>query len=266
MDNGIKTIEKLAKRGEQHDIVDALKLLVQAYMDMCGISAGYRTVVFYSAKSWQEKLAWLDLPLSELARKNGLTEFMPYIVSEYAPEIYDNYDIAVMDNEELLACCKHIIDEEEFDEPTTEVLCWGLLKATEEKEELSQEIETVAYDGTVIKSDYYSQNCGSTFVTISFPHHFCVSKKELVQDLKGLMTEAYTDYQRLHNMENEVRALYPRYQAELAKCKDASEWEKRCAFRDVYSAIISTSIIVLSSMAELFNEWWGLEFYTRRYR
>ena len=78
------------------------------------------------------------------------------------------------------------------------------------------------------------------------------------------MTEAYTDYQRLHNMENEVRALYPRYQAELAKCKDASEWEKRCAFRDVYSSIISTSIIVLSSMAELFNEWWGLEFYTRR--
>ena len=59
MDNGIKTIEKLAKRGEQHDIVDALKLLVQAYMDMCGISAGYRTVAFYSAKSWQEKLAWL---------------------------------------------------------------------------------------------------------------------------------------------------------------------------------------------------------------
>ncbi len=85
---------------------------------------------------------------------------------------------------------------------TTEVLCWGLLKATEEKKELSQEMETVASDGTVIKSDY----------------------------------------------------------------KDASEWEKRCAFRDVYSTIISTSIIVLSSMAELFSEWWGLEFYTRRYR
>jgi hypothetical protein len=67
-------------------------------------------------------------------------------------------------------------------------------------------------------------------------------------------------------MEKEVRALYPKYQEEVAKCKDAGEWEKRCAFRDVYSAIISTSIIVLSSMVELFYDWWGLEFYTRRYR
>ena len=266
MDNGIKTIEKLAKRGEQHDIMDALRLLTEAYISMCGISAGCRTVIFYAAQAFQERLAWMDLPLSEIARKNGLIEFMPYINSEYDPEIYDRYDIAAMDNEELLACCQQIVDEEDFDEPTTEVLCWGLLKATEEKEELSQEIETVASDGTIIKSDHYSQNCGSTFVTISFPHHFCVSKKELVQDLKGLMIEAYTDYQRLHNMENDIRALYPQYQAELAKCKDASEWDKRCAFRDVYSAIISTSIIVLSSMVELFYDWWGLEFYTRRYR
>jgi hypothetical protein len=171
-----------------------------------------------------------------------------------------------MDNEELLNCCQHIINEEEFDEPTTEVLCWGLLKATEEKEELSQEIETVASDGTVIKSDYYSQSCGSTFLAITYPYHFCVSKNELVRNLDELLIEAYNDYQQLHNMENDVRALYPRYQAELAKCKDAGEWDKRCAFRDVYSAIISTSIIVLSSMAELFNEWWGLEFHTRRYR
>jgi len=262
----MKGIEKLAKRGERHDIVDALKLLVQAYMDMCGISAGSRTVIFYAAEAWQERLAWMNLPLSELARKNGLTEFMPYIISEYDPEIYDKYDIAVMDNKELQTCCQQIVDEEDFDNQTTEVLCWGLLKATEKKEELSQQIETVASDGTVIKSDYYSQNCGSTFVAITSPHHFCVSKNELIRNLNELLIEAYNDYQRLHNMENDVRALYPRYQAELAKCKDASEWEKRCAFRDVYSAIISTSIIVPSSMVELFHEWWNLKIYTPRYK
>ena len=266
MDNGIKTIEKLAKRGEQHEIMDALRLLTEVYINMYGISAGCRTVIFYAAEAWQERLAWLDLPLSEIARKNGLIEFMPYINSEYDPEIYDRYDIAAMDNEELLACCQQIVDEEDFDEPTTEVLCWGLLKATEEKEKVSQEIEATASDGTVIKSDYYSQSCGSTFLAITYPYYFYVSKNEMVQDLKGLMIEAYTDYQRLHNMENDIRALYPQYQAELAKCKDASEWDKRCAFRDVYSAIISTSIIVLSSMVELFNDWWGLEFYMRRYR
>ena len=262
----MKTIEELATRGERHDIVDALKLLVQAYMDMCGISAGSRTVIFYAAEAWQERLAWMNLPLSELARKNGLTEFMPYIISEYDPEIYDKYDIAVMDNKELQTCCQQIVDEEDFDDQTTEVLCWGLLKAIEEKEISAQEIEAVAQDGTVIKSDYYSQNCGSTFVAITSPHYFCASKKELVRNLDVLLIEAYNDYQRLYNMENEVRALYPQYQEELAKCKDAGEWEKRCAFRDIYSAIISTSIIVPVSMAKLFNEWWGINFYTQRYK
>lgn len=255
-----KKIEKLAMRGEQHDIMDALRLLTNAYMDMCGISLGYRTVVFYAAGEWQERLAWMDLPLSETARKNGLIDFMPYITNDYDPEIYDQYDITAMDNKELLNCCKQIVNEKEFDEATTEVFCWGLLKATEEKDEMSQEeIETVASDGTVIKSDYYSQNCGSTYVAITSPYHFCVSKDELVRDLNEILIEAYNDYQRLHNIENEVRALYPRYQAELAKCKGG--WQKRCAFDDVYSAIISESMITYRSMIELFNKWWGLEFY-----
>ena len=266
MDNGIKTIEKLAKRGEQHEIMDALRLLTEVYINMYGISAGCRTVIFYAAQAFQERLAWMDLPISDIARKSGLTDFMPYITSDYDPEIYDRYDIAVMDNKELLACCQQIVDEEDFDEPTTEVLCWGLLKATEEKEKVSQEIETVAQDGTVIRSDHYSQNCGSTFVAITSPHYFCASKKELIRNIDILLIEAYNDYQRLYDMENEVRALYPQYQEELAKCKDAGEYKKNSVFKNIYSSIISESIIIPSSMAKLFNEWWGFEFYMRRYR
>ena len=253
MKKQIETIEELATRGEQHEIMDALRLLTVAYMDMCGISLGCRTVVFCAAEAWQERLEWLDLPLSELARKNGLTEFMPYITSDYDPEIYDRYDIVAMDNEELLNCCEQIVNEEELDQATTEVLCWGLLKATKEKDEVSQVIEATTSDGTVIKSDYYSQSCGSTFVAITSPHYFCVSKNELVRNLEELLIEAYTDYQRLHNMENDVRALYLQYQEELAKCKVASEWEKRCAFRNVYSALSqesALSIVCFGSLTE----------------
>ena len=257
-----KKIKELAKRGERHDVMDALGLLTNAYIDMCGISLGCRTVVFCALGEWQERLAWMDMTLSEIARKSGLTDFMPYITSDYDPETYDRYDIACMDREEILSCFEQIVNEEEFDEATTEVLCWGLLKATEEKDEMSQEeIETVASDGTVIKSGYYSQNCGRTFVAIRHPDHFCVSKDELVRDLNEILIEAYSDYQRLHNMENEVRALYPQYQAELAKCKDAGKWQKRCVFDDVYSVIISESMITYRSMIELFNKWWGLELY-----
>ncbi len=111
----MNNIEKLAKLGEQHDIMDALRLLSEAYINMCGISAGCRTVIFYAAEAWQERLAWMDLPLSEIARKNALTDFMPYVTSHYDPEIYDRYDIAAMDNEELLNYCEQIVNEESND-------------------------------------------------------------------------------------------------------------------------------------------------------
>ena len=99
---------------------------------------------------------------------------MPYITEKYDSEIYDRFDIVAMDNKELLTCCEHIINKKEFDDLTTEVLCWGLLKATKEKDEVSQVIEATTSDGTVIKSDYYSQSCGSMFVAITSPHYFCV--------------------------------------------------------------------------------------------
>lgn len=121
------TIEELLKRGEQYDVMTALKLLTIAYMEMCGISTGYRTVVFYAADEWKNKLASMNLPLSEMAKNVRPHELMPYITDEYDPEIYDEYDIAIMQDDELLDCCKQIVEEKVFDEPTTEVLCWGFL-------------------------------------------------------------------------------------------------------------------------------------------
>ena len=140
----MKRIEDYAKKGEHRDEMKALRLLTEAYIDMCGVSLGFRTVVYCAAEAWVERLAWLDLPLSEMARKEPLVCLMPHITDLYKPEIYDRYDIAGMGDPELLAACRQIIVEKTFDEATTEVLCWGILKATEEKEELSQEVEATA--------------------------------------------------------------------------------------------------------------------------
>lgn len=123
----MQTIESLAQHGEQYDVMTALKLLTIAYMEMCGISKGFRTVVFYAADEWQNRLASMNLPLSEMAKNVRPHELMPYITEEYNPEIYDEYDIAIMQDDELLDCCRQIVEEKVFDEPTTEVLCWGFL-------------------------------------------------------------------------------------------------------------------------------------------
>ena len=258
-----KKIVKLAMRGEQHDVMDALRLLTNAYIEMCGISLACRTVVFCAAGEWQERLAWMDLPLSEIARKSGLTDFLPYITSDYDPEIYNRYDIAGMACEELLTCCEQIVNENDFDEPTTEVLCWGLLKATEEKEE--KDIEAMSQDGTTLKGDLVTQHCGYTSLYITSPYSIHVTKDELVREPKELLIEAYNDIQRLYRMEEEVRTLYPKYQEELEKCKNGKIWEKRKVFDKIYNTLSTQTVISSLSLAELFNKWWGLDFYISKY-
>ena len=39
------------------DVMEALTLLTKAYINMCGYSLGYRTVVYCAGEAWQERLA-----------------------------------------------------------------------------------------------------------------------------------------------------------------------------------------------------------------
>ena len=77
-------------------------------------------------------------------------------------EIYDEYDISGMNEEEVIHGCKQAINDKEFDDATIEVLCWGITKATEKKKKLSQEIEANAPDGTHLKGILTEQRCGCT--------------------------------------------------------------------------------------------------------
>lgn len=256
----MKTIEEYARYGEQRDTMDALTLLTKAYICMCGYSLGYRTAVYCAGESWQEKLAWLDLPLSEIARKDPFVMLMPHITSEYDPELYDDYDICGMNNEELLDCCKHIISHKEFDEATNEVLCWGILKATEEEKKLLQEIEATAPDGTLLKGILTNQSCAHTSITMMSPYNELVALKiELIRDARELLIEAYEECQRLHLREGEIRALFPQYQEGLRKCKNESCWKKGIVFNKVYGTLVDDSVIV--SLEKWLFKWFGLEFF-----
>ena len=251
--------EEYARLGEHHDVMEALTLLTKAYINMCGYSLGYRTVVYCAGEAWQERLAWLDLPLSEMARKESLVTLMPYITNEYDPEIYDKYDISGMNEEELMAGCKQAITDKEFDEATIEVLCWGIMKATEKKKGLSQEIEADAPDGTHLKGVLTEQRCGCTSVTMTSPYNNLIALTiELERDGRQLLIKAYEDCQKLRRQEEKIRALYPQYQDELRKCKNASGWKKHTAFNKVYGQFVDNTVIV--SPDKWFFEWFGLEF------
>jgi hypothetical protein len=257
----MKAIEKYAKPGEQCDVMTALSLLTKAYISQCGISLGIRTVVYCAAEPWVERLAWLDLPLSEMARKEPFVNLMPHITSDYDPEVYDKYDITGMDEKELLNVCELILQYKEFDDPTIEVLCWGILRATEEEEFLSQEIETTAPDETLLRGVLESQRCCWTWVTMTSPFDLSIAKHELVREPKKLLVDGYQDYQRLHQMESEIRASYSLYQEEIGKNENLSFRDERKAFVKAYGEILGDSVLV--DPKKLFNEWFGLEFFDR---
>lgn len=254
-----KVIEEYAKRGEQCDVMKALTLLTQAYISQCGISLGCRTVVYCAAEPWQERLAWMDLSLSEMARKEPFVHLMPYITKEYVPEECDGYDIAAMEDDELLKVCNRMIRSKEFDETTLEVLCWGLLKATEEEKWLSEEIETTAPDGTMLKGILEKQNCGGTWMTMTEPYELNVAKRELVRDARELLLTAYLDFQRLHQLKDEIRAMYPVYLEKLGKLKKDSNWERRRIYRDTYGKLLVDMVLVRTD--KRIEELFGLKIY-----
>ena len=240
----MKLIEKYAKCGEQCDVMKALTLLTEAYVDMCGISLGYRTVLYCAAEGWQEKLAWLDLPLSELARKEPFVNLMPHISKEYVPEEYDEYDIAPLQDAELLNIGSHMIRAKEFDQTTLEVMSWGILKSIEEEKLLSQEIEVTAPDGTLLQGILNKQNCSGTMVLMIKPYSdIGLSKYELVRDPRDLLIAGYNDYNRLLALEDKIRTLYPLYLSRLKECKKNSRWERHCAFNDVYGELFEDMVL-----------------------
>ena len=147
----------------------------------------------------------------------------------------------------------------EFDEATIEVLCWGIMKATEKKKELSQEIEADAPDGTHLKGVLTEQRCGCTSVTMTSPYNNLIALTiELERDGRQLLIKAYEDCQKLRKQEEKIRALYPQYQDELRKCKNESDWKKYTVFNKVYGQIVDDTVIV--SPEKWFFEWFGLEF------
>lgn len=235
----------------------ALTLLTEAYVDLCGISLGYRTVVYCAAEAWLEKLAWLDLPLSKMARKEPFVHLMPHISKKYVAEKYDEYDIAPVEDASLIVICNQMIREKALDKTTLEVTSWGILNSTEEEKFLSQEIEVKTPDGTLLTGTLQIQDCSKTMLIMNEPYQdLCVAKYELVRDARELLLAAYMDYQRLHQLEKELRALYPDYLDRLSKLEKDSAWEKYRIYRDIYGKLLDDMVLV--GVDTLIEEFFGL--------
>lgn len=255
----MKSFEEYVKSGAGHDVMKALELLTRAYVSQCGISLGCRTVVYCAAESWQQKLAFMDLPLSEMARKEPLFLIMPNISECYDPEEHNEYDICGMNNVELMNSCHNILISGEFDEATNEVLCWGISEVCRNEKFVPQPISTVADDGTVLSGILQDQRLGCTSVEMTAPFAMHGLRHELVRNPERILESMYSERMKLQSMEKEIKSLYEDYRKRFLKIAPGKRMLKYRLFMDVYEPLIGNACIM--SLPVLFFEWFSLEFY-----
>ena len=255
----MRSFDDYVAAGAGHDVMKALELLTRAYVSQCGLSLGCRTVVYCAAESWQLKLAFLDLPLSEMARKEPLFLIMPHISECYDPEVHDEYDICGMNNDELMSSCHDILISGEFDEATNEVLCWGISEACRNERFIPRPISTVAEDGTLLSGILRNQSLDWTSVEMTMPFAMIGLRHELVRNPECILEAMYSERMKLQSMGKEIKSLYEDYRTRFLKIAPEKKTLKYRLFYDVYEPLIGDTSIL--SPQDLFYEWFGLEFY-----
>lgn len=124
--NYSKLFIEMAEIGAQMDVLRALFLLSEAYIDSCGISLSSRTVYYIAAEGWLNKLGESEHELAIDARHQALVNLFPIINNRYIPEKYDHYDISPIDDERCVDIAEFILNDNHDDE-LMQALCAGLM-------------------------------------------------------------------------------------------------------------------------------------------
>jgi hypothetical protein len=118
----IDVFNRYADLGKQMDKRHILSLLIDMYMDYCGISLSYRTVVYDCA--WAVFKQYAKNEPSEFSGDEYFCEVMGQINPDYTEE-YDKYDIGIVESERYADCCIGILDDYRGDAERCAALCYG---------------------------------------------------------------------------------------------------------------------------------------------
>lgn len=120
-----KRFEEYCLREDEIDAGEALDILIDTYINACGVSLGERTVAFNAAFYWIWKFRREN---PELPLNMNLKSVMELRSEEYRryKEDIDKYGVCCMDPEELLRVCNLMLDDYEDEVPRI-VLCRGIL-------------------------------------------------------------------------------------------------------------------------------------------
>jgi predicted esterase YcpF (UPF0227 family) len=108
--------------GKQMDKLRVMSLLIDRYMDFCGISLGGRTVMYNMGESVFAE--YVKEGKSNFTGEESFCEIMGIINPNYTSE-YDKYDIWVLEDEHIVEAAMDMYEEERNGEMRS-VLCYGL--------------------------------------------------------------------------------------------------------------------------------------------
>ena len=112
---------KYAEKGSQMDKQRAIYLLLQCYVDYCGVSPAMRTVVWDAAYAIFDKHEQ-EIPFETECFSNF--EFLNKINPNYTEEVCE-YDIAILRSyKEYFRTCMMVVDEN--DDETNSAVCYGI--------------------------------------------------------------------------------------------------------------------------------------------
>ena len=122
---------KVAELGAKMDTMYALHLLCDAYIDMCGVSAGSRTVYHRAGDGWKKKLGESKHELALDARNHSLTDLFSYINKRYIAEEYNEYDILPISEQQCVEIAEELLRENGDNEELAKALCAGIVFSNE---------------------------------------------------------------------------------------------------------------------------------------
>lgn len=109
--------------------IESLTVLTQAYMNQCGLSLTYRTLIEAAGFYWMDILKKSDHLLAEKARNHSFTGIMPDLSEEFntRKEHYWEYDVCCPDSEDVIAAIPSIMDEYAHDKQFKIAFCAGII-------------------------------------------------------------------------------------------------------------------------------------------
>jgi hypothetical protein len=109
--------------GKQMNKRHILSLLIDMYMDYCGISLAYRTMVYDCG--WAVFREYAGNEATEFSGDEIFHDVMGHINPAYTEE-YDKYDVWYIEDEKYPAYCADILEKYRDDSEKCAALCYGL--------------------------------------------------------------------------------------------------------------------------------------------